>query len=214
MKVSYKKLWKLLIDRDMTQAQLRKAVEMSPNTMTKMRRDEEVAMSVLLKIAAYLDCNISDMCEFIKEAAIMDYDKHMLVYLNEFLFAKEHGLDFSIGAKYDIEHIMPYSGKNLSEIRKDAGIESEEEFKGIVNKLGNKILLEEKINRSIGNEWFRTKVSTKLGNKTGYIDSAYPIASALVADYKDQHKPYWKKEDINAATEKAAERIVEFIFNS
>ena len=214
MKVSYKKLWKLLIDRDMTQAQLRKAVEMSPNTMTKMRRDEEVAMSVLLKIAAYLDCDISDMCEFIKEAAIMDYDKHMLVYLNEFLFAKEHGLDFSIGAKYDIEHIMPYSGKNLSEIRKDAGIDSEEEFKGIVNKLGNKILLEEKINRSIGNEWFRTKVSTKLGNKTGYIDSAYPIASALVSDYKDQHKPYWKKDDITAATEKAAERIVEFIFNS
>lgn len=148
------------------------------------------------------------------KAEIMDYDKYMLVYLNEFLFAKEHGLDFSIGAKYDIEHIMPYSGKNLSEIRKDAGIESEEEFKGIVNKLGNKILLEEKINRSIGNEWFRTKVSTKLGNKTGYIDSAYPIASALVSDYKDQHKPYWKKDDINAATEKAAERIVEFIFNS
>ena len=72
MKVSYKKLWKLLIDRDMTQAQLRKAVEMSPNTMTKMRRDEEVAMSVLLKIAAYLDCDISDMCEFIKEGADTD----------------------------------------------------------------------------------------------------------------------------------------------
>lgn len=148
------------------------------------------------------------------KAAIMDYDKHMLVYLNEFLFAKERGLAFSIGAKYDIEHIMPYSGKNLSEIRKDAGIESEEEFKGIVNKLGNKILLEEKINRSIGNEWFRTKVSTKLGDKTGYIDSDYPIASVLVSDYKDQVKPYWKKEDISAATEKAADRIVKFIFGA
>ena len=139
---------------------------------------------------------------------------HMLVYLNEFLFAKEYGIDFFLGAKYDIEHIMPYSGKNLSEIRKDAGIESEEEFKGIVNKLGNKILLEEKINRSIGNEWFRTKVSTKLGNKTGYIDSTYPIASVLVSEYKDVNKPYWKKEDISVATEKAAERIVEFVFCS
>ena len=148
------------------------------------------------------------------KAAINDYDKHMLVYLNEFLFAKEKGLDFSIGAKYDIEHIMPYSGNNLSEIRKDAGIDSEEEFRGIVNKLGNKILLEEKINRSIGNEWFRTKVSTKLGNKTGYIDSKYPIASVLVSDYKEVNKPYWKKDDINAATEKAAERIVRFIFGS
>lgn len=64
--------------------------------------------------------------------------------VSEFLFAKERGLDFSIGAKYDIEHIMPYSGKNLSEIRKDADVESEEEFRNIVNKLGNKILLEEK----------------------------------------------------------------------
>ncbi len=148
------------------------------------------------------------------KAAIMDYDKNMLVYLNEFLFAIEHNLDFSIGAKYDIEHIMPYSGKNLSEIRKDAGIDSEEEFRGVVNKLGNKILLEEKINRSIGNEWFRTKVSTKLGNKTGYIDSVYPIASVLVSDYKDINKPYWKKDDITTATEKAADRIVRFVFGS
>ena len=170
---------------------------------------------VVEEIKADFDKHISSKWDrnTIKDA-IMDYDKHMLVYLNEFLFARERGLDFSIGAKYDIEHIMPYSGKNLSEIRKDADIDNEEEFRGIVNKLGNKILLEEKINRSIGNEWFRTKVSTKLGNKTGYIDSTYPIASVLVANFKNVHKPYWKKDDINAATEKAAERIVEFIFNS
>ena len=67
MRVSYKKLWKLLIDKDMSKADLRKAVEMSPNTMTKMRKNEEVAMSVLLKIATYLDCDISDMCEFVKD---------------------------------------------------------------------------------------------------------------------------------------------------
>lgn len=67
MTVSYKKLWKLLIDKNMSQADLRKAVEMSPNTMTKMRRNEEVSMGVLLKIANYLDCDISDICEFVKE---------------------------------------------------------------------------------------------------------------------------------------------------
>ena len=67
MRVSYKKLWKLLIDKDMSKADLRKAVEMSPNTMTKMRKNEEVAMSVSLKIATYLDCDISDMCEFVKD---------------------------------------------------------------------------------------------------------------------------------------------------
>lgn len=146
------------------------------------------------------------------KAEILDYDKHMLVYLNEYLLAKEMNTTLLIGDKYDIEHIMPYSGKNLQEIRKDAGIADEEEFRGKVNKLGNKILLEEKINRSIGNEWFRTKVSTSLDNKTGYVDSKYPAAMQLVEKYKNDTKPYWKKEDIDDATEKAAERIVGFIF--
>ncbi len=150
--------------------------------------------------------------------AIKDYDKHILVYLNEYLFAKENakekGVAFELGSKYDIEHIMPYSGSNIQIIRKDAGIDSEEEFKGIVNKLGNKILLEEKINRSIGNEWFRTKVSTSLKDKTGYIDSNYPIAKALVNKFGKDIKPYWTKNDIATATEKAAERIVKFIFDT
>ena len=145
-------------------------------------------------------------------AALHDYDGNVLVYLNEFLFAKEKGLSFTLGTKYDIEHIMPYSGNNLQEIRKDAEINSEEEFYGVVNKLGNKILLEEKINRAIGNEWFRTKVSTKLENKTGYIDSKYPIARALVSKYQSANKPYWKKDDIMSTTDKASDRIVRFIF--
>ena len=145
-------------------------------------------------------------------SALHDYDGNVLVYLNEFLFAKEKGLSFTLGTKYDIEHIMPYSGNNLQEIRKDAEIDSEEEFYGVVNKLGNKILLEEKINRAIGNEWFRTKVSTKLENKTGYIDSKYPIARALVSKYQSANKPYWKKDDIMSATDKASDRIVSFIF--
>lgn len=146
------------------------------------------------------------------KTALLDYDGNILVYLNEYLFAQENSMKFDLGTKYDIEHIMPYSGSNLQEIRRDAEIENEEEFAGIVNKLGNKILLEEKINRAIGNEWFRTKVSTKLENKTGYIDSEYPIARALVAQYQNANKPYWKKDDIASATEKASERILNFIF--
>jgi DNA-binding Xre family transcriptional regulator len=51
MIISYNKLWKLLIDKKMSKADLRKAISMFPNTLTKMRRDEEVSMSVLLKIA-------------------------------------------------------------------------------------------------------------------------------------------------------------------
>ena len=142
-----------------------------------------------------------------------DYDGNVLVYLNEYLFAEEKNIPFVLGSKYDIEHIMPYSGSNLQEIRRDADIDSEDEFYSVVNKLGNKILLEEKINRSIGNEWFRTKVSTKLENKTGYIDSVYPIARALVSTYQYAEKPYWKKQDVVDKTEKSSERIVEFIFN-
>ncbi len=146
------------------------------------------------------------------KSALQDYDGNVLVYLNEYLFAREENMKFTLGNKYDIEHIMPYSGYNLQEIRKDAEIESEDEFYGIVNKLGNKIILEEKINRAIGNEWFRTKVSTELENKTGYINSEYPIAQALVARYRDDNKPYWKKNDIMDATNKASDRIIKFIF--
>ena len=97
--------------------------------------------------------------------------------------------------------------------RKDANIHSEDEFNEFVNKIGNKILLEEKINRSIGNEWFRTKVSTTLADKTGYINSLYPIARSLVATYKGSNRPYWTKEDIMVVTKKAQDRIINFIFD-
>lgn len=143
---------------------------------------------------------------------LLNYDGNVLVHLNEYLFAEENAMTFVLGNKYDVEHIMPYSGHNLPVIRKDANIADEEEFYRIANKLGNKILLEEKINRSIGNEWFRTKISTTLKEKTGYLDSEYPLAQALVAHYKDELRPFWTKEDIAAATEKASNRILKFIF--
>ena len=165
------------------------------------------------QIKADFDKHISDKWDIpdIKKY-VYEYDKNMLVYLNEYLFAHENGLTFVLGNKYDIEHIMPQSGANLDIIRKDAQIESKDEFDDFVNKLGNKILLEEKINRAIGNEWFRTKVSTKLSAKTGYIDSNYPIASTLVKKYADDAKPYWCKNDIENATIMASNRIVAFIF--
>lgn len=49
MAVSYNRLWKLLVDKKMSKADLRKASGIAPNTMTKMRRDEEVTLSVLGK---------------------------------------------------------------------------------------------------------------------------------------------------------------------
>lgn len=64
LSVSYNNLWKLLVDKKMSKADLRRAVEISPNTMTKLRRDEEVSMSVLKRICEYLECNIGDICDF------------------------------------------------------------------------------------------------------------------------------------------------------
>lgn len=146
------------------------------------------------------------------KAEICDYDRNLLVYLNEYLFAKEKGVPFCIGQKYDIEHIMPASGHNLPEIMKDAEIENLDEFNIIVNKLGNKILLEQKINRTIGNEWFRTKISFNSLGKQSYANSEYPIAKSIANHYKNIERPYWNKNDIESATQKAIRRISNFIF--
>ena len=67
MAISYKKLWKLLIDRDMTAVELRLATGIAPNTMTKLRRDEEVSMTVLAKICKVLDANIGDIMDLLPE---------------------------------------------------------------------------------------------------------------------------------------------------
>ena len=67
MAISYKKLWKLLIDKDMTAVDLRQATGIAPNTMTKLRRDEEVSMTVLIKICTALNVNIGDIMDMIPE---------------------------------------------------------------------------------------------------------------------------------------------------
>ena len=67
MSISYKKLWKLLIDKDMTAVDLRQATGIAPNTMTKLRRDEEVSLSVLVKICTVLNANIGDIMDLIPE---------------------------------------------------------------------------------------------------------------------------------------------------
>lgn len=64
--ISYKKLWKLLIDKDMTAVQLREKTGIAPNTMTKLRRDEEVSMAVLIKICTVLEVNIGDIMDLVQ----------------------------------------------------------------------------------------------------------------------------------------------------
>ena len=67
MKVSYKKLWVMLAEREMSKVELRKLTGIAPATFTKLRRNQEVALSVLLKIADVLDCDAGDIMNFVKE---------------------------------------------------------------------------------------------------------------------------------------------------
>jgi DNA-binding Xre family transcriptional regulator len=67
MAISYNKLWKLLVDKKMSKADLRRAAGIAPNTMTKLRRDEEVSLAVLNKVCAALNANIGDIMDFIPD---------------------------------------------------------------------------------------------------------------------------------------------------
>jgi len=67
MATSYNKLWKLLVDKNMSKADLRKASGVSPNTMTKLRRDEPVMLSVLDKICKVLDVNYGDIVDYVAD---------------------------------------------------------------------------------------------------------------------------------------------------
>ena len=66
MKINYKKLWIMLVEKEISQATLRKDLNIATGTMTKMRRNEEVALSVLLRICGYLNCNIGDICDAVR----------------------------------------------------------------------------------------------------------------------------------------------------
>ena len=66
MKISYKKLWIRLAEKEIVQADFRKDLNIATGTMTKLRKNEEVALSVLLRICECLDCNIGDICDAIK----------------------------------------------------------------------------------------------------------------------------------------------------
>ena len=67
MAVSYKKLWKLLIDLNMSKSYLRKATGLATGTMTKLRRDEDISMDAIKRICKVCDCNIGDIMDVLPE---------------------------------------------------------------------------------------------------------------------------------------------------
>jgi len=66
MQVNYKKLWKLMIDRDIKKSTLREETKISSSTMAKMSRNEYVSMEILVKICLYLGCTFDDIVEIEK----------------------------------------------------------------------------------------------------------------------------------------------------
>ncbi len=68
MPISYKKLWKLLIDRDMKKKDLQMAAQISPSSIAKLSRGEMVSLDILIKICRALNCNIGDVMDVVLES--------------------------------------------------------------------------------------------------------------------------------------------------
>ena len=69
MVISYKKLWKLLIDKDLKKQDLRTMAQLSSSTIAKLTHGENVSTAILLKICTALHCDISDIMEVVEDSA-------------------------------------------------------------------------------------------------------------------------------------------------
>lgn len=63
MKINYRKLWIKLAEKEIDKVDFRKMVNLSPNTLTKLNKNEEVSMQIVLRICEFLECNIGDICD-------------------------------------------------------------------------------------------------------------------------------------------------------
>ena len=75
MRINYKKLWVMLAEKEISQVKFRKDLNIATGTMTKLRRNEEVALSVLLRICKYLECNIGDICDAVRTESNDSFDE-------------------------------------------------------------------------------------------------------------------------------------------
>lgn len=67
IKISYKPLWRLLLERDMTKVDLRKKTQIAPSTFTKMSNNEQVSLDILARICLELKCGFDDVVEISPE---------------------------------------------------------------------------------------------------------------------------------------------------
>ena len=67
MSISYKPLWRLMVEKDMKKLELRDLVGMSNNTLARLGKNEAVSMDILERICVALDCRIENIVEFVKD---------------------------------------------------------------------------------------------------------------------------------------------------
>lgn len=108
MAVSYNKLWKLLVDKKMSKADLCKKSEIAPNTMTKLRRDEKVSLTILSKICKTLNVDFGDIVQYVSDAEIWD-----LYSEDRVLLGKDHvrGERLPIDGFHLVVHVLIRNGK-------------------------------------------------------------------------------------------------------
>lgn len=70
MIISYKKLWKLLIDQDLKKKDLREMAGISPSTIAKLGRNENINTEVIIKICRALNCDICDILEIVESKSL------------------------------------------------------------------------------------------------------------------------------------------------
>ena len=71
MKMSYNRLWKLLIDKGMKKSDLRKVANVSSSSLAKLGKGENVTTDVILKICIALDCRVEDIMEIVKDETLV-----------------------------------------------------------------------------------------------------------------------------------------------
>ncbi len=67
VKITYKPLWKLLVDKDITKIELRKRTKIAPSTFTKMNNDQQVSLDILARICIELKCGFDDIVQIESE---------------------------------------------------------------------------------------------------------------------------------------------------
>lgn len=89
--ISYKPLFRLLLEKNMSKTQLREAIGFSTATLAKLSKGEYVSMEILDKICTYMQCNIADVIEYVKESGLwtIKYGGNWLwVYVTSIYIAK------------------------------------------------------------------------------------------------------------------------------